>query len=241
MKITVIHGQSHHGMTYTITHKVLDYLTNEQDEVKEYFLPIDGPDFCYGCNNCFLKGEHTCPSFKKMEPIIQDIETSEVIIIDTPNYVLEMSGSLKNFFDHLAYRWVTHRPHGSMYTKIGVAICSSAGAPCDHTTKSIAKQLKWQGISTVYHLPFICNALNKDELKDNKITELDSKVKNIARKIKKGVNSQHTGLRSKLFFMIFRKMQSSASAVWNPTDRDWWVNQGWTKQVRPWRKKSIKE
>lgn len=241
MKITVIHGQSHKGMTYTITHKVLDYLICEQDEVKEYFLPKDGPDFCCGCNNCFLKGEHTCPSSKKMKSIVDDIDTSDILIIDSPNYVLEMSGSLKNFFDHLAYRWVTHRPRSNMYTKIGVAICSSAGAPCGHTTRSIAKQLKWQGMSTIYQLPFICNALSKDDLSSNKLVSLDKKAQNIARKIKKEIQAHHISIRSKLFFMIFRNMQLSANAGWNSTDRDWWINQGWTKQVRPWKKESIKE
>ena len=56
MKITVIHGQSHKGVTYKMTHTVLEFLMSSEDELKEFFLPKDGPGFCVGCNNCFLKG-----------------------------------------------------------------------------------------------------------------------------------------------------------------------------------------
>ena len=30
-------------------------------------------------------------------------------------------------------------------------------------------------------------------------------------------------------------MQASPSASWNPKDRDWWIEQGWIKNVRPWK------
>ena len=56
MKITVIHGQSHKGVTYTMTKNVLDFLVGKEDEVYEFFLPKDGPEFCIGCNMFFLKG-----------------------------------------------------------------------------------------------------------------------------------------------------------------------------------------
>lgn len=52
---------------------------------------------------------------------------------------MEMSGAMKNLMDHLAYRWVTHRPHGSMFRKVGVVVCSSAGAPTTCVLKSMEK------------------------------------------------------------------------------------------------------
>ena len=36
-------------------------------------------------------------------------------------------------------------------------------------------------------------------------------------------------------FYMFRKMQSSPDADWNPKDRDWWIEQGWIENVRPWK------
>ena len=42
-------------------------------------------------------------------------------------------------------------------------------------------------------------------------------------------------LKGKIMFYMFRKMQSSSDAAWNPKDRDWWIEQGWIENVRPWK------
>lgn len=235
MKVTIIHGQSHKGITYTITHTVLKYLISQEDECKEFFLPKDGPEFCIGCNQCFIKGEEHCPSAKQMEPIAKAIEWADIIILDSPNYVMNMSGGMKNLMDHLAYRWVTHRPHDSMFHKVGITISSSAGAPAVSVVKSMAKQLKWMCCPKVYLFPFTSYAMTVSEMKPEKRAKMERKAKKIARDVKNRAKHPYTSQRSKIQFMIFRKMQSSPDAAWNPTDRDWWVNQGWTKKVRPWK------
>ena len=235
MRIAVIHGQSHKGITYAMTKNLLDCLSRDNKDltVSEFFLPKDGPDFCIGCNSCFLKGEENCPSYNKTGPIAKAVEDADVIVLDSPNYVMEMSGSMKNLMDHLAYRWVTHRPHGAMFQKTGVALCSSAGAPAGHTARSMAKQLKWMGVPKVYTVPFTGNAMTVKDLSSKKKAEMERKIRRTSDKIAR--RTPHPSIRGKLFFFIFRRMQSSAGASWNPTDRDWWVNQGWTKEKRPWK------
>ena len=235
MKIAVIHGQAHKGITYTMTKAVLGSLVEERDEVREFFLPKDGPDFCCGCNSCFLKGESHCPGAHQVQPIALAMEWADVIVLDSPNYVMEMSGPMKNLMDHLAYRWVTHRPHGAMFTKVGVALSSSAGAPAGHTVRSMAKQLKWMSVPKVYCFPFTAQAMTAAELRPEKKQALSKKAARIAKKVRAHVEHPSSGLRSKLFFSIFRKMQSAPGAAWNPTDRDWWVGQGWAERTRPWR------
>ena len=44
---------------------------------------------------CFLKWEEFCPGAEKVQPIIKSVEESDIIILDSPNYVMEMSGNLK--------------------------------------------------------------------------------------------------------------------------------------------------
>ncbi|WP_394926650.1 flavodoxin family protein [uncultured Robinsoniella sp.] len=218
MNITVIHGQSHKGVTYTMTREVLKHLADDQDEIREFFLPKDGPDFCCGCNSCFIKGEGNCPSAQKVQPI-----------------AAAMSGSMKNFLDHMAYRWVTHRPYGGMFKKIGVVFCSSAGAPAGHTARSLARQLKWMSVSRVYCFPFVSNAMGVSDMKAEKRDMLERSAARIAAKVRQRAKRPRASLRGKLFFYVFRKMQSSPGAAWNPVDRDWWVNQGWTDKTRPWK------
>ena len=120
----------------------------------------------------------------KVQPIIKSMEESEIIILDSPNYVMEMSGNMKNLMDHFAYRWITHRPHANMFKKVGLTISSSAGAPPSNTVKSMAKQLKWMGVPKVYKFPLISNALIKSKLirfyKSNKFNSYKSN-KNICK------------------------------------------------------------
>ncbi len=234
MKITVIHGQSHKGITHHLTWAVLDPLVADGAQVREFFLPKDGPGFCIGCNCCFMKGAEHCPGAAEMQPIAQAIDWADVLVVDSPNYVMEMSGGMKNLMDHLAYRWVTHRPSGSMFTKVGLTLCSSAGAPAGHTTRSLAKQLKWMGMTQVYRLPFTSNAMTIADLKPKKQAELEKKAKRAVQRIKRAAAHPRVGLRARACFAIFSKMQSGADAAWNPTDRDWWVTQGWTGSQRPW-------
>ncbi|MDO5294568.1 MAG: flavodoxin family protein [bacterium] len=235
MKITVIHGQGHKGVTYTMTNTLLKKLRNSDTAVTEFFLPKDGPSFCIGCNSCFIKGEDHCPGAEKVQPIIKAMEQADVIILDSPNYVMEMSGAMKNLMDHFAYRWVTHRPSKEMYKKVAVTICSSAGAPAKHTTKSMAKQLKWMGVPRVYCFPMICSAMGVADLKPEKLEKMEHAAEKIAKKIRRQTNHPRASVRNKLFFYIFRKMQMSPASSWNPMDREWWVSQGWTKKVRPWK------
>ena len=241
MKITVIHGQGHKGVTYALTHALLDRLAEGREcSVREFFLPKDGPGFCVGCNNCFLKGEEYCPAAEKVRPVAEAMDWADVILLDSPNYVLEMSGSMKNLLDHFAYRWVTHRPSGAMYRKVGVALSSSAGAPATGVGESMARQLKWMGCPKVYLVPFICNALGVNDLSDKKRAEMARRTERAARRVLKRAEKPRVSLRAKLFFMIFRKMQSAPAAAWNPKDRDWWVEQGWTKDARPWKDAATK-
>lgn len=232
MIITVIHGAMHKGITYAMTKAVLDKLGND-NEIHEFFMPADAPGYCVGCYNCFLKGEEYCPDAEKVQPIVKAIEQSSLIILDSPCYCLEMSGALKNMMDHLAYRWVTHRPDGRMYSKIGLTVSSSAGAPPKSVTKSMARQLKWMGVAKRYQFPLASMAANVTMLSDNKKLEIEKTAEKLARKIK-SVKAKPS-IITKMMFYMFGAMQKNDKTAWNPTDRDWWKNCGFLDGKKPWK------
>ena len=235
MKIVMIHGQGHKGITYTMSRCVLDNLKDTDTEIKEFFLPKDGPGFCVGCNGCFIKGEDTCPEAGKVQPIIKAMEWADVIMLDTPNYCMDMSGAMKTLLDHLGYRWVTHRPHPSMFKKVGITISSSAGAPPNGTVKSLAKQLKWLCVSRVYRFPFVSSAMGIGDLSQEKKTEMEKKAKVVAKKVKRALKCREVSLRTKMSFLLFRGMQLGEKSAWNPRDVMWWKEQGWLDEKRPWK------
>ena len=75
----------------------------------------------------------------------------------------------------------------------------------------------------------------KDTISSKKEVELKRKAEKIASKVKRRAQNPHASLKGKIMFYIFRKMQSSPDAAWNPKDRDWWIEQGWIENVRPWK------
>lgn len=234
MKIVMIHGQGHKGVTYTMSQCVLKYLKEEDTEVKEFFLTKDGPGFCVGCNSCFLKGEEACPEAAKVQPIMQAMEWADVIMLDTPNYCMDMSGAMKTLLDHFGYRWVTHRPHPSMFQKVGITLSSSAGAPPNSTVKSLVKQLKWMCVPTVYTFGFVSNAMGIGDLSQKKRQEMEVRAAKVAEKVRKAVLRKRVGMRTKMQFLLFRGMQMGEKSAWNPADTEWWKKQGWLEKKKPW-------
>ncbi len=124
MRITVLHGQMHRGSTYNITRLFLDKLSDENTEITEFFMPKDAPAFCIGCFSCFTKGGSHCPHADTILPIVKAIEDADLLILESPCYVLGMTGQLKTFLDHMGYRWMSHRPHPKMFSKVGLVICA---------------------------------------------------------------------------------------------------------------------
>lgn len=84
-------------------------------------------------------------------------------------------------------------------------------------------------------ISFCSNALNISTISSKKKNEIEQKAEKISLKVKRRAKHPHASLKGKIMFNIFRKMQSSPDAGWNPKDRDWWIEQGWIENVRPWK------
>ncbi|GEM_PF-30857 len=223
MKITVLHGQKHHGSTWNTTRLLLDALISQEDEHHE-FCANDIPD-CIGCFTCIMKDEESCPHRSMTKPIIQAIEQADVLIVETPNYCMGMTGQLKTFFDHMAYRWMSHRPLGEMKNKIAVAISTTAGAGARVVTKQIARQLFWWGIPKVYRLNKAIAAAKWDDVKPETKLKLKQKAAEIAIKTRKNHGRVRRGLRQKFLFKMMAVMQKSGLGT--PKDAAYWKDQGW--------------
>lgn len=229
MKITIIHGQSHKGSTYHITEQISNKLSNKSTVIYEFFLPVDAPNYCVGCFRCIMKGENFCPHQENIQKIVKAMEVSDIIIVDSPTYCMEMTGQLKVFFDHLAYMWLSHRPNPAMYAKVGIAVSTAAGAGSKRVSKSISHQLFWLGISKRCLLHINVNAASWSDVSDELKNKIEIKTDKIAQKaMKKSV----VGIKSKFMFTVMRLNQKANT--WNPIDKNHWEENGWLAKVRPW-------
>ena len=118
MNITVIYasGRKIRSSTYQIAQMLIKELL-EDGTCFSFFLPDDMPHICTGCRACILGKEQACGGAAAMAPILKAIEQSGLILFCAPTYVYHVPGQMKSLLDHLAYRWMVHRPDLSFMKK----------------------------------------------------------------------------------------------------------------------------
>lgn len=234
MKVLVIHGQLHQGSTYHTSKQLIQKLQVAESDVKEFFLPTQGPSFCVGCFQCIAKDENKCPQANKTQPLVQAMLEADVIVVDSPTYCLEMSGQLKTFFDHLGYLWLSHRPQAAMFQKVGVAISTAAGGGAKNVTKSIARQLFWMGVPKTYRLALLSSAMSYQEISLKRKAKMDALTTKVAHQIQKELQKPQRTIPFTLRFLFFIMHKMQQKNTWNEVDHLHWKTKGWLGKLRPW-------
>ena len=235
MRITVLHGQMHKGSTYNITRLFLDRLSDDNTDIREFFMPRDAPSFCIGCYNCFTKGESHCPHTDTVQPVVKAIEEADLLILASPCYVLGMTGQLKTFLDHMGYRWMAHRPHPNMFGKVGLVISTAAGAGAKKVTKSLRDHLFHWGVARIYRYGKNVGALSWETVKPEMKSQIEKEANRIAIRIRKEIGRAKPRAKTKALFEIMRLSQKAND--WNPTDKEYWLASGWLDGSKPWKRR----
>ncbi len=239
MKIVVVNGTEKHGVTFKLKEMFLAPF-REKADIKEFYLPKDCPAFCAGCTTCFAQGEDKCKNSAYSKPIREAIEAADLLVFTTPAYVMHTTGAMKAFLDHMAFRWMPHRPHPAMFSKRAVIISQCLGAGAKSAAKDIKDSLSWWGISNI---KVFTASLMSDVIWDNlplaKRNKLTAKINKLSRKVAK-VNYNkpaHTSVKTKLKFYMCRMIQKSISKQQRDSlDCTYWTKQGWLGSNRPWKK-----
>jgi len=235
MKITVLNGSMRHGSTWNCMDLIRQEIErSEKVELIEFFLPKDMPHFCTGCFSCFYNGEETCPHAKYITPIVTAITQSDLLILTSPVYGMDVSGQMKALLDHLCFMWMSHRPNPQMFHKVGLTISTTAGAGLGHTTKTMRNSLKFWGIKKVYSYKFPVSAMKWSDVSENKQAKINHETRILGARIARAVLNNHK-LPNPVFRSIFFKMMAGMQKKndWNPTDRKHWETQGWLTGVKP--------
>lgn len=230
MKITIVHGQSHKGSTYNVARKLAGKLNGE---ITEFFLPRDFGETCVGCTNCILKTENACPHYNKLVNITSAIDNADVLIFASPVYVYHVTGAMKSFLDHYAYRWMVHRPDKRMFSKQAVCISTAAGAGTKSTNKDMQDSFFFWGVPKVYKFGIAVRAMSFEQIDSKTSNIIEKKTDLLAKKIKKNYGKKlHIGIKTRGFFNIMRLIQKNG---WCEVDKNYWKQYGWDKNNRPWK------
>ncbi|WP_291581289.1 flavodoxin family protein [Clostridium sp. UBA6640] len=230
MKITVINGTEIKGCTYNIKENFLEIL-RDGNEIIEFYLPKDLPNFCCGCKNCFFKGEQFCPHAEYVMPIWNTILNADLLIFTSPVYALRTTSQMKNLLDHLCVHWMVHRPDERMFNKRAVILTNAVGIFNGGAQKDIATSLSWLGISDIKKLGIgLLEGVIWNELSNKRKNIIIRQTKKIAGKYKK-TRIGHKGIKVRIKFAI-TKMMHQAVAKKEKTlsvDNQYWVDKGWIK------------
>ncbi len=215
----MIHGQHRkNGSNYNISW----YLASKiSEDITEHF--VHDIKLCIGCSNCIVRGEEKCPHKEQVAAIAKDVEEADILIINSPTYVMEMTGQLKNFFDHMAYRYLVHRPHKSMGAKVAVLISTAAGGGSKRVVNSLKNQMFWWGVGKCYTMNYSVYASDWDGVKPKIKLEIEKKSESIAKKIEK-LTKVKRGLKGQVYFIVMKKLQRKMN---NPIDIAHWEKNGW--------------
>ena len=237
MKIAVINGTEKQGITFKIKEMFLAPFRGNA-EISEFYLPKDCPTFCAGCTTCFIKGEDNCRNSQHSKPIRQAIENADLLVFTSPAYVMHATGAMKSFLDHMAFRWLPHRPHPAMFAKRAVIITQCLGAGAKSAAKDIKDSLAWWGISKIgIFTTRLMHDVFWDKLPPKKQSSIAKKIKKFANKFARinYAKPAHTSCKTKGKFYLCRMIQKTIRKKQiESLDAEYWAEQGWLGKRRPW-------
>ncbi len=208
MKYLIINGSPRKQNTYAAINQVKSNLDGEFEEIN---LIKENIPMCNGCYKCFTEGEDKCPHYDKINPIIKKLHECDGIIVGSPVYAMNVTGLLKNFFDHTAYFY--HRPR--FFTKKALVVVTTAGAGHKKVSKYIDETLRHWGVNKVYRISFACGG--KDSFDKDKINKISKKF---ACDLK--LHSPKFG--DVMFFNVWKAMALSKDPI--KADNEYWISTG---------------
>ncbi len=229
MKVTVIYGSDRKGFTYNMVQMVKKALDKkEKIEYVEYTFPRDMNEYCLGCINCVTKGREYCPHREKMDEIMNNIMTSDGLIMSSAVYCFDVTGAMKTFIDHTASYWMSHRPVPELMDTVGLAVVTAAGAGIGHTKKTLVNTMKYLGFKRC-----LAASVRSGGYYGKDISPLEKEMSKYAEKfysLMKKKSKLSTPFFTRFFMKLMGKMISGyKDGEMLDLDKKYWIKMGWIK------------
>jgi multimeric flavodoxin WrbA len=200
--------------------------TGESLEIESAYLGERKIGMCRGCRICFDQGEEECPLQDDLLAIRASMQAADGLIVATPVYVDDVSGTVKNWIDRLAF--VCHRPEFA--GKSAFLVATVGIGPTSHTLRTLRMALMSWGYHIVGQAGFKMGALMPRE---QTVARYGQRAERIAREFSGAIRKRTYATPSFLSLMTFKIQQRS----WHLADRDsvdyaYWHGQGWTEPER---------
>ncbi|MDR2822787.1 MAG: NAD(P)H-dependent oxidoreductase [Acholeplasmatales bacterium] len=238
MKIIIINGTSYKGCTYQMKEMFLNSMGLDNDIV-EYYLPKDSPNFCTGCKTCFNKDISACPHSKYTSPIWDSIINSDLIVFTSPVYVFHVVGQVKALLDHFGTKWMAHSPAKEMFTKKAVIITNAVGQGMNNVIKDIGDSLDFWGIAKRYSIKQALYDIDWSKVSLKRKNNIKKQCDKISKKVQKEIKKPRLKIRILFTVMSIAQKLIHKSLVKkgdpSTTDYLYWKENGWLDGKKPWK------
>ena len=213
MKYLIINGSPRKKNTWSMVKQAKTNL-GEDAEFEEIQLMKEKIPLCNGCFKCIMEGEENCPHYETINSIIEKIRWADGLIITSPVYAMNVTGLLKNFFDHTAY--IYHRPQ--FFDKKALVIVSTAGAGQKKVAGYIDETLRHWGFNRIYKITYAFGG--KEEINADEINKASQQFhKDVS---SKKLHSPKFG--DIIFYNVWRAMASKGEGM--KKDKEYWESTG---------------
>lgn len=183
---------------------------------------------CLGCRACFDRGEDHCPRRDDLLALRDRILASEGVVLATPVYVNDVSGSMKTLVDRLAF--VCHRP---AFAGIGFCLVATTGSsPARHAIRTLETAvLTWGGAIAARRGLLAGARMARDEMEQAH----SPAIARSARRFWRHLRGRRAARPTFLSLMMFRIQQWSwGRQAAGTLDRRFWEGRGWLEPSRTW-------
>jgi multimeric flavodoxin WrbA len=227
--LSIIGSHRRKGNTARVVKLIQEHMKARADadqvpiEFDTIFLGTQEIGSCRGCRVCFDKGEQRCPLKDDLLSIKTRMQAVDGLLIATPVYVHDVSGTLKNFIDRLAH--VCHRPEFA--GKSAYLIATVGVGQVSHALRTMKLGLSSWGYHIAGQAGFKMGALMAQSTLEFKFTP---QVKAIGNEFFDVICTGAAASPSFLSLMTFRIQQGywHRAPDQDSLDYCYWVNRGWT-------------
>lgn len=213
LNVIAINSSKRKMNTYGLINQVKEML--KEDNINVEIINLFDYDIkpCIGCEHCLIKGK--CILTDDVSNIMEKIKLSDGIILTSPVYMENVSGSLKIFLDRTC-KWF-HRPE--IYGKPTLVIATTKGSGLKTTLKYLERVVvQWGG--------FNAGKIGRD------IRTIDDKIKiSECKSFINHMNMDKKDYSPSLTSLIHFQVQKVLAKKVGYLDSEYWIEKNWNSEV----------
>lgn len=221
-RVTAFVGSARKKHTYSAVREFLDRLEAlggvecEIVTLSDYRI-----ETCRGCKLCLDKGEELCPLKDDRDVLIEKMMGSDGLILASPNYSFQVSGTMKVFLDRLGFLFHRPRFHGKTFTSIVVQGVYGG--------RKIVKYLDFVGKSLGCDVVKGSCATSFEPMTDKERLKRDQALAKQSKRFHRELSKSDGRVPTLFELMIFRMARTSIRLTLDESWRDYtyYSQQGW--------------